>query len=468
MQQDTIGFAHYEQLMREAGQPELAIEVFRHHFEQLASGATGLMPEASIAPLTSLPDAETLGSFVARGQAELDRLVVVKLNGGLGTSMGMEQAKSLLPVKDGRAFIDLIAEQIVHLRAATGARLPLVLMDSFRTQADTRVALERHAELLAGQSLPLSFLQHQVPKVLVAGLAPAGGVSDEGAWCPPGHGDLYPALATSGMLARLLADGYRWAFVSNADNLGATPDQTALGILGWMAEHDLPFVMECADRTTADRKGGHLAQDLTGRLVLREVAQCPSEDAASFQDIERHRFFNTNNLWIDLVAVQALLDERGGRLGLPLIRNTKSLDPTEASSSAVYQLETAMGAAISLMAGAGAVRVPRSRFVPVKTTNDLLVLWSDVYTRTPEGHVRAVPERAGDLPIVDLDARYYKNIDDFRARIAVAPSLVAAQKLSVRGDVHFGAGVVVRGSASLEHGGEEPLFLTHLVLDETF
>lgn len=467
MNEDTPGFAHYEKLMREAGQPELAIEVFRHHFEQLASGATGLMPEASIAPLAALPDAETLGGFAARGKAELDRLVVVKLNGGLGTSMGMEQAKSLLPVKDGRAFIDLIAEQIIHLRAATGARLPLVLMDSFRTQADTRAALERHPALLAGQSLPLSFLQHQVPKVLVAGLRPAGRADEEAAWCPPGHGDLYPALATSGMLVKLLAEGYRWAFVSNADNLGATPDATALGILGWMAEGEKPFVMECADRTAADRKGGHLAQDHDGRLVLREVAQCPGDDVASFQDIARHRYFNTNNLWIDLVAVQALLDDRGGRLGLPLIRNSKPLDPTEATSPAVYQLETAMGAAISLMAGAGAVRVPRSRFVPVKTTNDLLVLWSDVYTRTPEGHVRAVPERAGNLPIVDLDARYYKNIDDFRARIAVAPSLIQATKLSVRGDVHFGAGVVVRGAVTLEHAGQEPLMLTDRVLETT-
>jgi len=457
------GFLRYERLMRAAGQPELAIEVFRHNFEQLASGATGLMPEASLLPLASLPDAEALGAYAARGVAELDRLVVVKLNGGLGTSMGMEQAKSLLPVKDGRAFIDLIAEQIVHLRAATGARLPLVLMDSFRTQADTRAALDAHAELIAGQTLPLSFLQHQVPKVLVDGFGPAaqGALADpELGWCPPGHGDLYPALATSGMLSKLLADGYRWAFVSNADNLGATPDATALGILGWMAEHEKPFVMECADRTAADRKGGHLAQDLEGRLVLREVAQCPGEDVDAFQDIERHRYFNTNNLWIDLVAVQAMLDERGGRLGLPLIRNKKSLDPTDTSSAPVYQLETAMGAAIALMSGAGAVRVPRSRFVPVKTTNDLLVLWSDVYVRTPEGDVRAVPERADDLPLADLDPHFYKNIDDFRARIAVAPSLICAIKLTVRGDVHFGAGVVVHGTVTLDHAGPEPLLLS--------
>lgn len=440
--------------MRDLGQPDLAIEVFRHHYEALAAGATGLMPEGSIAPVEALPDAEALGEHAARGREELARLVVIKLNGGLGTSMGMERAKSLLPVKDGRAFIDLIAEQVLHLRREHGVGLPLVLMDSFRTQADTLAALARHS-LAGDDAVPLSFLQHQVPKVLAADLGPAiahaEALGDATlAWCPPGHGDLYPALLTSGLLERLLARGYRWAFVSNADNLGATPDATALGILGWMAAGQRPFVMECADRTAADRKGGHLAKDAAdGRLVLREVAQCPGEDSAAFQDITRHRYFNTNNLWLDLAAVRDLVAASGGRLGLPLIRNKKALDPTDPSSPEVIQLETAMGAAIALMPGAAAVRVPRVRFVPVKTTNDLLVLWSDVFERTPEGFVRAVPERADDLPQVDLDPRYYKNIDDFTARVRVPPSLRAAKKLTVRGDVRFGPGVVVRGEAAV-------------------
>ena len=458
-------FAPFEQAMRDKGQPELAIAVFRHHFEELVRGATGLMPEPSIAPVASLPDAEALTEHRARGESELARTVVIKLNGGLGTSMGMERAKSLLPAKDGRSFLDLIAEQLVHLRKVRGVGLPLVLMDSFRTQADSLAALARHPEL--AQPLPLSFLQHQVPKVLAGdlspALAPAAALGDpELAWCPPGHGDLYPALQTSGLLDRLLASGYRWAFVSNADNLGATPDETALCILGWMAARELPFVMECADRTAADKKGGHLALDLGGRLVLREIAQCPPEDSAAFQDIERHRYFNTNNLWVDLTAIARLLAERGGRLGLPLIRNTKPLDPTDASSPRVHQLETAMGAAIGLFDGAAAVRVPRARFVPVKTTNDLLVLWSDAFERTADGHVRATVRT---LPLVDLDPRFYKNIEDFRTRIGAAPSLRDATRLVVRGDVRFGPGVVVRGDVTLDHTGDEPLTLAERALE---
>lgn len=463
-------FAPFERLMRDDGQPELAIEVFRRHYAELAAGATGLMPEASIAPVPSLTDAEHLGEHAARGRAELDRLVVIKLNGGLGTSMGMDKAKSLLPVKDGRAFIDLIAEQIVHLRHQHGARLPLLLMDSFRTQADTRQALERHPALLTTQTVPLSFLQHRVPKILQRDLSPAAALAPadpELAWCPPGHGDLYPALVTSGMLARLLADGHRWAFVSNADNLGAVPDETALGILGWMAEHERAFVMECADRTAADRKGGHLAlaaADPT-RFVLREVAQCPPEDEASFQDITRHRYFNTNSLWLDLAALERLLATEGAPR-LPLIRNKKPLDPTDSGSPPVYQLESAMGAAISLLPGAGAVRVPRARFLPVKTTDDLLLLRSDLFERTPEGFVRAVPARAGDLPRIALDPRFYKNIEDFEVRVRSAPSLVEARRLTVRGEVVFDRGVVVRGEVDLEHAGDSALVLGECVLGE--
>jgi UTP--glucose-1-phosphate uridylyltransferase len=470
MSQDT--FEPFARLMREAGQPELAIEVFGRHYAELVAGATGLVPEEEIQPVASLPDAEGFGAHAARGRAELDSLVVIKLNGGLGTSMGMAQAKSLLPVKDGRAFIDLIAEQIVQLRLSQRARLPLVLMDSFRTQADTRAALERHPALVHGQTVPLSFLQHRVPKVLAHDLSPAplvAGADPELAWCPPGHGDLYPALVTSGVLARLLAEGYRWAFVSNADNLGATPDDTALGILGWMAAGDRPFVMECADRTIADRKGGHLARAATdGRLLLREVAQCPPADEASFQDFTRHRYFNTNNLWLDLRVVERMLAAHASAsrsaVSLPLIRNRKPLDPSDARSPAVYQLESAMGAAIALIEGAAAVRVPRGRFLPVKTTDDLLLLRSDLFVRTPEGFVRAVPERASDPPSVALDPKFYRNIQDFERRIQRAPSLIEARRLVVRGDVVFAGGVVIRGDVVIAHAADEPLVLADCVL----
>ncbi len=444
----------FEAKMRAAGQPELAVRTFAHYYAQLARGATGLTPEAAIAPVGDLPDAVALDRFAAAGRAALDRAVVVKLNGGLATGMGMSRAKSLLPVKDGLSFLDLIARQVLHLRAEHGVPLPLLLMDSFRTRDDSLAALAAYPELAT--DLPLDFLQHKVPKVRAADLAPATHPADpELEWCPPGHGDIYTALRTSGMLDTLRARGFRYAFVSNADNLGATLD---LSLLGWFAHSGAPFVMEVADRTEADNKGGHLAVDRqTGGLILRERAQCPPDAVDRFQDWRRYRYFNTNNLWVDLDALHAAMTARGDVLGLPLVKNEKSIDPSAPGSERVFQLETAMGAAISIFEGARAVRVPRTRFAPVKTTNDLLTLWSDACVRTDDDRVIVSPKRSGAPPVVDLDPAHYRRVGDLQARFPRgAPSLIACERLEVRGDVRFGAGISCRGVVRLAHDGPEP------------
>jgi UTP--glucose-1-phosphate uridylyltransferase len=380
--------------------------------------------------------------------------VVLKLNGGLGTSMGMTRAKSLLEAKDGLSFLDIIARQVLDMRARAGARLPLVLMNSFYTRDDSLEALARYPELPA--DVPLDFVQGKVPKIDADSLGPVSWPSDPDLeWAPPGHGDLYTALVTSGMLAELLEHGYEYAFVSNADNLGATLDER---ILGWFASEELPFLMEVADRTAADRKGGHLAQRPGGEgLVLREIAQTPDDDVDSFQDVSRHRFFNTNTLWVNLRALSDLMDERDGVLGLPMIVNRKTVDPGDSGSPAVIQLETAMGAAIAVFDGAAAVRVPRSRFAPVKTTNDLLVVRSDAYVLTEDARVVAAGD---DLPLVDLDSSHFKLLKAFEERFpAGSPSLIDCEKLTVKGDVRFGADVVVRGSVTVEQEGSDQLVI---------
>lgn len=436
--------------MLDAGLPPVAVDTFRHYWEQLRSGTTGLVSEAEIEPVTELPDLLELGDHESAGRRSLDATVVVKLNGGLGTSMGMTRAKSLLPVKGDRCFLDVIAEQVLALRAESGARLPLVLMNSFRTRADSLARLARHPRL--GADLPADFLQHRVPRIRVDDGSAVSWPDDPAAeWCPPGHGDLYTALVTSGMLDRMLEGGYRYAFVSNADNLGAVLDPS---LLGWFSDEGLPFLMEVADRREADRKGGHLARRPDGRLLLRESAQCPDEDEAAFQDVGRHRYFNTNSLWLHLPTLSRVLEEHGHVLGLPMIRNEKNVVPGDPTTPRVYQLETAMGAAISVFEGAQAVRVPRTRFAPVKTTDDLLVVRSDVYALSPRAEMvpTVAPE---DLPVVELDPRFFKLVDDFDARFpAGPPSLRRCRRLVVRGDVHFGRSVVVEGSVEVAAEGD--------------
>ena len=321
-------------------------------------------------------------------------------------------------------------------------------MNSFTTREETLRFLEKYPELL--RAGPVDFLQSKVPKIRADNWEPVSWPADPDLeWCPPGHGDIYTALLTSGMLQTLLDHGYEYAFVANADNLGATLDPL---LLGYFVENRLPFLMEVADRTPADRKGGHLARRAgDGRLTLRESAQCPAEDMDAFQDIDRHRYFNTNNLWLNLPALKALMDEKGGILGLPLIRNSKTLDPRDPASPKVYQLETAMGAAVSLFEGAGTLQVPRTRFAPVKTCDDLLAVRSDAYVLTADWRVVPSPlRRLPEPPVVSLDPRAYKLVDDLEARFPFGPpSLVDCERLTVQGDVRFGRDVICRGAAEV-------------------
>jgi UTP--glucose-1-phosphate uridylyltransferase len=429
--------------MRSADVPDAAIATFGHYYEQLEAGESGMVPEDTIEPVRDLIDAEAL----PEGDAPLDQAVVIKLNGGLGTSMGMDRAKSLLEVKDGMAFLDVIARQVLALRESSGARIPLVLMNSFYTRDDSLALLERYEELAS--DVPFDFVQHKEPKLLVDGLEPADWPPDRSLeWCPPGHGDIYPALLTSGMLELLLERGFRYAFMSNADNLGAVLEPR---ILAWIASEGLPYVCEVTERTEADKKGGHIAVlKETGGLILRETAQTPAEDMDAFTDVDRHPYFHVNNLWVDLRALERLLRERDGVMGLPMIVNEKTVDPSDSSSPPVYQLETAMGAAIGVFEGAQAIRVPRSRFVPVKKTSDLLVLRSDAYALGEGARIELAPGRAA-APLVELDDDHFKLLADFDARFpAGPPSLAQADRLEVRGDVTFGRDVAVRGAVSVE------------------
>jgi len=433
--------------MREAGVAERAVTVFAHYYDELEHGATGTIAEDDIEPLTGperLADVD-VDVDADEGRQALSRTAIIKLNGGLGTSMGMDRAKSLLTVRDGASFLDVIAGQVLSARAQHGVRLPLLLMDSFRTSEDSLQALQAHPDLPV-DGLPMDFMQNREPKLRADDLMPVDWPADPSLeWCPPGHGDLYTALETSEVLSQLLDAGFRYASVSNSDNLGAAPDAA---LAGWFARSGAPYAAEVCERTPADRKGGHLAcRRGDGRLVLRETAQVRPQDINAYSDIERHPFFHTNNLWFDLQVLADTLSAREGVLGLPLIRNAKTVDPADPASAEVVQIETAMGAAIEVFEGATAIAVDRSRFLPVKTTNDLLLVRSDVYELREDS---GLERRVASAPLVDLDSDPYKLVGPFEERFASGvPSLRSAESFTVRGDWSFGTGVRAEGAATL-------------------
>jgi UDP-N-acetylglucosamine pyrophosphorylase len=446
-------FSLFQNKMSAAGMGDAVIKAFRRNYEALLRNETGMIPESAITPAVGILSLESLPKTDATNHFLLAQTVVIKLNGGLGTGMGLQGPKSLLTVAGGLNFLDLIVRQTQELRRRSSHPVRLLLMNSFSTSDDTLAYLAKyHAEGLADPA-EMELMQNRVPKIDARTLAPAHWPADpELEWCPPGHGDLYPAMAGSGWLERLLAEGIRYAFVSNSDNLGAILDPV---ILAHFASSGAPFLMEVTRRTASDSKGGHLAvRTSDGRLLLREVAQCPEEDLSSFQDTNRHGYFNTNNLWIRLDLLKSELEKNGGALPLPMIRNKKTVDPRDKDSTPVLQLETAMGAAIECFEGATAIEVPRNRFAPVKTTADLLALRSDAYEIREDGQVALASSRNGIPPNISLFGEYklVEQLDQLDT-----PSLIDCRSLTVRGPVRIEPGVVLRGDVTFENAGKDPL-----------
>lgn len=431
-------------MMERTHMDDPAIALFERQVAEVRSGTAGALSDREISPYSAV----SLEVDAVHRDA-LDGVAVIRLNGGLGTSMGLDRAKSLLDVRDGLTFLDVIARQILALRSETGTALPITFLQSFRTSAECLQALTAYARLQI-DGVPIELLQHRVPKLRADDLTPVRWPDDpELEWCPPGHGDLYSVLHTSGFLDQLTARGIERVFVANCDNLGAVPDAE---IASWFAKSGAPLAIEAVRRHASDRKGGHFAiRNSDGRLVLRETAQTPPDELAG---IGRHPFASTNNLWFDVAAMKDALRRRNGDLGLPVIVNHKTVDPTKPNSPAVVQLETAMGAAVEVFDDAVAVEVSRDRFIPVKSTDDLLVVRSDCYELTEACRLQ---RSCSNVPFVALGPTY-RLIDDFEARFPSGPpSLIDARSLVVHGDWTFGDGVQVVGDVELGgRGGHVP------------
>lgn len=436
--------------MKENHLPQAAIDTFILYYTQLQSGSTGFISDQEIKPLDprDIDDYADIESYSKYGRDFLRKTVLIKLNGGLGTTMGLQGPKSLIPVKNGLSFLDITAHQIQSMNHQNGFSTPLILMNSFNTEQESCQGLQKYPDLKT--EIPGSFIQHMFPKILKSNLAPAQYPENpQLEWNPSGHGDLYTSLSTSGTLDKLLKAGYRYAFVSNIDNLGANLDTRTLG---YFAVKEFSFLMEVTDRTWMDRKGGHLARHNKGYLVLREEAQCPPEELKQFRDISRYSFFNTNNLWVDLQALKDLLKRKNDILELPMIRNLKKLNPLDPDSQEVFQLESAMGTAISVFNNASAIRVPRSRFAPVKNCEELLLLWSDCYQLTDDYRIKCNPVNNCSKLTITLDPKFYSRLDLLQQRFPFgAPSLVECNNLTITGDVRFGKNVKIRGKINISN-----------------
>ncbi|PWZ15648.1 UTP--glucose-1-phosphate uridylyltransferase [Zea mays] len=411
----------------------------------------------------------------------LDKLVVLKLNGGLGTTMGctgpngafnvygLEEygilklylssahtvvpfhyvavpivrttkipmsCRSVIEVRNGFTFLDLIVIQIESLNKKYGCNVPLLLMNSFNTHDDTQKIVEKYSN----SNIEIhTFNQSQYPRIVTEDFLPlpSKGKSGKDGWYPPGHGDVFPSLNNSGKLDILLAQGKEYVFVANSDNLGAIVD---IKILNHLINNQNEYCMEVTPKTLADVKGGTLIS-YEGRVQLLEIAQVSDEHVNEFKSIEKFKIFNTNNLWVNLKAIKRLVEAEA--LKMEIIPNPKEVDGVK-----VLQLETAAGAAIRFFDKAIGINVPRSRFLPVKATSDLLLVQSDLYTLV-DGFVIRNPSRANPAnPSIELGPEF-KKVANFLGRFKSIPSIVELDSLKVSGDVWFGSGITLKGKVTI-------------------
>ncbi|KAK0996211.1 UTP-glucose-1-phosphate uridylyltransferase [Friedmanniomyces endolithicus] len=369
----------------------------------------------------------------------LSKLAVLKLNGGLGTSMGCVGPKSVIEVRDGMSFLDLSVRQIEFLNRTYDVNVPMILMNSFNTDKDTANIIKKYE----GHNIDImTFNQSKYPRILKDSLLPApkSAESQISDWYPPGHGDVFESLYNSGILDKLLDRGIEILFLSNADNLGAVVD---LNILQHMVETRAEYIMELTDKTKADVKGGTII-DYEGQARLLEIAQVPKQYVNEFKSIKKFKYFNTNNIWMNLRAVKRVVENN--ELEMEIIPNGKSIpaDKKGETDVSVIQLETAVGAAIKRFKNAHGVNVPRRRFLPVKTCSDLMLVKSDLYT-LKHGQLMIDPSRFGPAPLIKLGSDF-KKVSQFQSRIPSIPKILELDHLTITGAVNLGRGVVLKGT----------------------
>ncbi|KAF4312720.1 UTP-glucose-1-phosphate uridylyltransferase [Botryosphaeria dothidea] len=411
--------------------------LFRRYLNDKAKG--NAIEWSRIAP----PKPEQVVNYADLANTEsvdfLKKLAVVKLNGGLGTSMGCVGPKSVIEVRDGMSFLDLSVRQIEYLNRTYDVNVPFVLMNSFNTDSDTANIIKKYE----GHNIDImTFNQSKYPRVLKDSLLPAPKSADSqiSDWYPPGHGDVFESMYNSGILDKLIDRGIEIIFLSNADNLGAVVD---LRILQHMVETEAEYIMELTDKTKADVKGGTII-DYEGSVRLLEIAQVPKEHVNEFKSIKKFKYFNTNNIWLNLKAIKRVVENN--ELAMEIIPNEKSIpaDKKGEADLSVIQLETAVGAAIRHFNNAHGVNVPRRRFLPVKTCSDLMLVKSDLYT-LQHGQLVMDPNRFGPAPLIKLGSDF-KKVSSFQSRIPSIPKIVELDHLTITGAVNLGRGVTLKGT----------------------
>lgn len=351
-----------------------------------------------------------LSQDIRKTKEMLDKLVVVKFNGALGTSMGFNGPKSLIEIQEGVTLLDLVNQRIESLNAYYGCKVPLLLVNTNETHNATLKMLKKYS----GSNLDIhSFVQDQQPE-----LQSLDGPSDPGT--------AFLSLVNRATLDQLVSQGKEYALVVDTDNACALIDPK---ILNHLIQNNVEYCMEVTPATSTFSRTSLLSSQ-EGKFKLANIAQSASKHCT-----RKFKFTDTRSVWVNLKAAKRLLETDA--------MTTEKFSMSESADA--DDKESAAGSAIQLFGERIGVNVPQHRYLPVNSTSDLLVLWSDVYTYDKG----ILTQNRSRNPSINLGPEFEK-VDDFEKRFKSIPSIVGLESLKVTGDVWFGSGVTLKGRVTIE------------------
>lgn len=378
--------------------------------------------EILVVPYESLA---SISEDIAETKMLLDKLVVVKFNGALGTNMGFSGPKSAIEVKNNLTPLDLMVDQVESLNSKYGCNVPLLLMDTAETHDHVQKVLEKYSNSKVDiHSLSLSQQPHEKSF--------EGHSRKDKLYPSSDHSVVFLSLMKSGTLDLLLVQGKEYALVVDSDNVAAVADPK---IFNHLIQNQIEYCMEVAPVPSIDLRNS-LINLRPGKFQLVDITQNPTKQSGG-----KFKFINTRSMWVNLRAIKRLIDT--DELKIENFSSSK-----EVNDDQIISRGTGADSAIQFFDHTIGINVAQSRYLPVNSTSDLLLLQSDLYT-ADEGILVQNPARDNPAnPSIELGPEFEK-VNDFQSRFKSIPSIINLDSLKVEGDVWFGAGITLKGKVSI-------------------
>ncbi|WMV10962.1 hypothetical protein MTR67_004347 [Solanum verrucosum] len=346
----------------------------------------------------------------------LDKLVVLKFNGNLGSDMGFSGPKSALEVCNGLTCLDLVVNHIESINSKYGCNIPLLMMNTPSTHDGIMKVLEKHPNKNIH-----TFTQSQRQQENIEDMSEPRTLNKSSAQeklYPSNLLEVFLSLNSSGKLEPLISQGKEYFLLLQSENVAEVVDPK---ILNHLIKNSIEHCVEVMPTTSGTEETSLPPQE--GRIQSFKDLHCMMNLIFLFFIVRgpksKEHVKSINTMWMSMSCVERLLQRND--LGF--------------TSSKFFDR-------------AFAIDTPWSRYLPVERTSDLLILQSDLYTSVEGTLVRNAARANPKDPSIELGPEF-GNVDDFRSLFKSIPSIIELDSLKVTGDVWFGTGITLKGKVSI-------------------